>query len=1576
MSKLFRKEISHDVDSIDFSYMTESEIERISTVQISNPTIFNSLQQPNKNSLYDLRMGAFDVNQVCETCQQGYFECEGHCGHVDFSNTPLYNPFLLSTLVRCMKGMCLNCFHFRASPIAIRHIVVKMKLIHAGLVDELAILDTLPTAGVAKSKDESEDVMFNNDYINEILNELEERAHEKFETPGFNPKDISNYHLVQEQREILSAFWSITDTKTCASCGCSAHKITAEQRCKLRLKYNVDDLKRMRSKNISPDPAYGTVTVVGGANKGKILTPPLVKERFERLLSNEADIFSMFFSSFDENLNRFKRVTSSTFFVHKLLVPPNRFRPPSFFDGQSFEHAQNQQLLTILGINYNLNETIRKLHKLEGSLLDETNPDASINIDENEDYRNLYLDFNEKYSELQLAMNSWFDSANNHSKDAPNGIRQILEKKEGLFRMNMMGKRVNFSARSVISPDPYIAVNEIGLPLYFAKKLSFPEPVNPHNKEQLKQMVINGPETYPGANYVEDQNGRLYNLGTCSEDRRLQLAKSLTTRTDTLHDSELPNSVPKRVYRHLCDGDPLLVNRQPTLHKASMLAAKGRVIHKGKTIRMHYANCKSFNADFDGDEINLHYLQDQLSRTEGLHLANANLQYISQTDSSPLRGLVLDHIVAGMLLTKLDTFFDAEHFKTLVVEACMSYDSNFSRFARISLPKPAIMFPERRWTGKQVISAILLHISKQHGKKLNNISKCKIPVGVWGVGYEHESHVIIRDSQLLTGIAGKSQIGASNYGMVHAVHQYYDSNSAGALLSSLGRVLTKYLQMKGFTVGIGDLIVTKQSNKNRHNIAGATDVSGEEVAREFLTNELGVSEMAGRSEIDAALMHVFSDQSIHKKLDSAYQAKNGQLTTDVIEDMFSTGQIFPFPQNNFAAMVVSGAKGSKVNFSQIMCLLGQQALEGRRVPVMLSGKTLPCFQPMETDSRAGGFIFNRFLTGLKPYDYYFHCMAGREGLVDTAVKTAVSGYLQRCLIKAMEGISVSYDGSVRDFNNNIVQFLYGEDGLDTTRISYLKQFDFFKNNLDLNVSKSEMKSYKSIEKKQRKIYLRNIKGKVQKKTPLLNRQNPYKKIGVCSENYFKDVEDFTNSVKFSNEEEEAHFKYSLMKNYQECLVDPGEVVGIVAGQSIGEPSTQMTLNTFHLAGHGAVNVTLGIPRLREIVMTAAKVIKTPNMSIHIKSGEMEDAERVAKILRPTMLTTLWKNLTVVQTVEGSANGSVRVYTIQVHFADLPEDNKDAMQSALVQYQRKVCHQIDVILRRMNISFTSEAIATTESQRRRVLDEEMESDDEDMGEEAGSLQKSRNRDYEETEDDVVTEKDVDDEIINEEEEKEEEKPKKKPKKKKNTHATDYLSDAGWEGNTFAFRIALPLHVPRLLAVALCEEAAMSIAVSQVPGITNSYIFNKPEGLFVQTEGINLEAAFQIGINTGLFELSDVDSNDVDYIRRVFGIEACRNAIIKEVSSIFSAYGITVDYRHLSLLADYITVGGDYRAFNRIGIGNTQSPMTKATFETSVKFISECALRHDRDSLFSPSGSISVGMPIKTGTGAFEILQPLE
>eukprot|EP00879_Flechtneria_rotunda_P019031 GHRR01019981.1.p1 GENE.GHRR01019981.1~~GHRR01019981.1.p1 ORF type:complete len:960 (+),score=400.61 GHRR01019981.1:550-3429(+) len=503
------------------------------------------------------------------------------------------------------------------------------------------------------------------------------------------------------------------------------------------------------------------------------------------------------------------------------------------------------------------------------------------------------------------------------------------------------------------------------------------------------------------------------------------------------------------------------------------------------------------------------------------------------------------------------------------------------------------------------------------------------------------------------------------------------------------------------------------------------------------------------------------------------------LASEVIKACIPAGQAKPFPKNCMSLMTVSGAKGSTVNFSQIACLLGQQELEGRRVPRTASGKTLPCFRAYDGGARAGGFVGDRFLTGLRPQEYYFHCMAGREGLVDTTVKTSRSGYLQRCLVKNLEALRVAHDGTVRDVcDGSVVQLYYGDDGLDVMKVSYMKQTAFLAANAasaagqigllpsssssDGGPDCSHQQQHQDLQVQEllRKLGLfggrqaevaaalhrrqqlltaadqgdEQAKAQLQQDLPLMARWFPCA-LGATSESFADTLERFcTNPPEHllktpevtgaaaaaaeaaaalaaataasaggdaSSEKkkkkkkdkvagQQAELLQQLLSNklvlaenkmaqltpedfralmqlkFMSALAAPGEAVGVIAAQSVGEPSTQMTLNTFHMAGRGEANVTLGIPRLREILMTAAPRIKTPTMTMPLlPSCDDVQAQLLANRMRKLRLAEclrgikLWERPAVPAPHLTTGGHWGKGYDLQLRFYRIDQYPKEA-----------------------------------------------------------------------------------------------------------------------------------------------------------------------------------------------------------------------------------------------------------------------------------------------------------------------------
>ncbi|KAL8286881.1 hypothetical protein RQP46_003887 [Phenoliferia psychrophenolica] len=1398
----------------------------------------------------------------------------------------------------------------------------------------------------------------------------------------------------------------------------------------------------------------------------RIVMPQEVRAHLRLLFQHEAAIVALLYAPHGPLVSpelsltdKAGRASPDIFFMDVVSVPPTRFRPAATMGDQVFENPQNSLLNGILRQTFTVRD-LSNAFALAHVVPEEGKPEV--------DKTRVYLQLQESLINLQVAVNSMIDSTKNPmiirgGKLPPQGVKQMLEKKEGLFRKNMMGKRVNYAARSVISPDVNIETNEIGVPPIFARKLTFPEPVTAHNIQNMRKLVINGPHTHPGASFIQMEDGNLTSLDKKTIEERTALANKLLapeSRPPTFRldrpDVGLPATrtpqINRKVYRHLDDGDIVILNRQPTLHKPSMMCHRVRVLKGEKTIRMHYANCNSYNADFDGDEMNMHFPQSHLAQAEARLIANTDNQYLVPTSGNPLRGLIQDHVVAGVWLTNKDTFFTREEYYQLIYGALRTED-NYTGEGMIKTLPPAIWKPQPLWTGKQVISTIMKNITPPDANGINFSCKAKVPGSSWGV-HTVEETVLFVDGELLTGILDKAQIGASPYGLVHSVHELYGAESAGKLLSILSRLLTKFLQNRAFTCRMDDLLLTEKGNADRRAMLAGVNEKGLDAALEYVgLSAADKSLPATADDLRVRLEEILRDDYKLAGLDATVEGETNQVTTKLIKQCLPHGLVKPFPHNNMQTMTVSGAKGSNVNASQISCLLGQQSLEGRRVPTMVSGKTLPSFKAFETAPRAGGFVAGRFLTGIRPQEYYFHCMAGREGLIDTAVKTSRSGYLQRCLIKHLEGLRVHYDNTVRNSDQSVLQFNYGEDSLDVTKQKHLLQFEFAVRNTQSLVQRLNPKTVlERINDLGNEWTKKMVKPDPEgTRPPSLSVHSPSTNLGSVSEMYALAVEQYikTNPQRLLKTKHKAdrkdwpafidtkalmkveHFRSLMNIRYMRSLVEPGEAVGLMASQGVGEPSTQMTLNTFHFAGHGAANVTLGIPRLREIVMTASQNIKTPTMQLPILSTVTPARlEKFCQSSTRLTLSQLVDNVRVTERLSSKSSDNnfsrQKLYTIRLAFypaadyeAEYAVDREQILagiQKAFVpMLDRAILKEIkqndkeikaqagDVGKARSQVSLAAAARAEgaangddEDGDSRPVPRDNGELEDGDA-DDARRKRQAKDESDDESEDDVAdedrieadfkdsdSESDDDDESIDGEDPemaqirvKGESVSRMKQMQRKISDASRYIDKVRFDidgGEFCELDLEFSSRAHKLLLVGIVERVCRDAIVHEISGIARCFVGkaaneNAAADRVAVTEGVNLRACWNFG--NGVVDLNKIYTNDVGAILRTYGVEAARTSIIKEMSGVFSVYGIGVDYRHLTIIADYMTCEGGYKPFNRTGLSNNTSPFLKASFETTAGFVAEAALYGDFDDLGSPSSNIVLGKIPKSGTGVFDL-----
>ncbi|MBI2452433.1 hypothetical protein HYV50_05155 [Candidatus Pacearchaeota archaeon] len=651
---------------------------------------------------------------------------------------------------------------------------------------------------------------------------------------------------------------------------------------------------------------------------------------------------------------------------------------------------------------------------------------------------------------LQYHVTTFFDNnvsrippARHRSGQPLKTITERIKGKEGRIRHNLAGKRVNYSARTVVSPDPYLKINEIGVPLEIAEIITVAESVTSTNIEEMKELIKNG-NNYPGANNVIRTDGRRKRV---TEDLKEEIIAELK-----------PGY---KVERHLRDGDIVLVNRHPTLHKQGLMAQYVKVL-SGRTFRLHPAAAAPYNADYDGDEINIHSCQNEEALSEAKVLLDINNNIISSKNNTNLVGTIADAVTGAYLLGRDNV---------------------------------------EKTNADQLLFAT---------GTMNSHKKKEIP------GTEVFAQVIPKGSDVkIPGIITASKtFGAEDGEMVKIIDKDFGRDVAVDTISKAFTLGTIYLTRKGYTLSLKDLSVSDKAKEMAGEVVDRAQKRAYEVIEEY---NLGKLEAVPGKTVEET-----RETKIMQALNTV-----GTEINEIVKANLSQ-------EENVNKMIKSESKGSVLNITQMACCVGQQSLWSKRISFGYSGRTLSFFKKEDFGPETKGFIKSSYLKGLKPTEFFFGAITGRDSLMDTALRTPKSGYLYRRLVNALQDLKVEYDFTVRDASENIVQFAYGFDGRDVA-----------------------------------KLHLKNDK------------------------------------------------------------ISPGEAVGVVTAQSFGEASTQMVLNVFHHAGVAQMQITLGLPRLIEI-LDARKQPSTPVMEAYLdkEHNNEKEARIIAEKIKEVKLKEVGSQMNV------------------------------------------------------------------------------------------------------------------------------------------------------------------------------------------------------------------------------------------------------------------------------------------------------------------------------------------------------------
>ncbi len=589
--------------------------------------------------------------------------------------------------------------------------------------------------------------------------------------------------------------------------------------------------------------------------------------------------------------------------------------------------------------------------------------------------------------------------ARHRSGRALRTITQRLKGKEGRFRLNLSGKRVDFSARTVISPDPLLSINEVGVPRAIAEILTVPERVTEWNIEEMKELVMKGPQGHPGANYIIRNDGRRVDL-------------RFTKDPNILADALAPGFI---IERHLRDGDVVLFNRQPSLHRISIMAHEVRVMPY-RTFRLNLCVCRPYNADFDGDEMNLHVPQSEEARSEAYILMRVQEHISTPRYGGPIIGAIQDFITSSYFLTMDGSVYTREEASTLVTAAHLT-----------DLPEPRGIDESGKpyWTGKQLFSTLLPTTMNFTMKSMFCVhhDECK------RTACELGGYVAIRNGQLISGVIDKKGFGAEQPDSVlHRILKEYGSDATRQFLDGFTKMLIANIDLRGFSMGFDDVDIPLEGRRRiDQQIADTKD----HVNQLIQTYEKGLLERQPGRTLEETL----------EMLIMAALAKVRDNSSNISAEYLGMA-------NSAVIMAKSGARGNMLNLGQMSACVGQQSVRGKRITRGYKERTLPHFKHGDLSADGRGFVDASFRSGLEPIEFFMHACGGREGLVDTAVRTSTSGYMQRRLINALQDISSLYDGTVRDSIGGIIQFIYGDDNVDPTKSDHGKAV-----NLDIILDK-------------------------------------------------------------------------------------------------------------------------------------------------------------------------------------------------------------------------------------------------------------------------------------------------------------------------------------------------------------------------------------------------------------------------------------------------------------------------------------------------------------------------------------------
>ena len=1412
---------------------------------LNNKAVYGGLMDP--------RMGTSDRNERCKTCDCTYSgsgkmnDCPGHFGHIELIK-PVFHCGFIDQVTRILRCVCHHCSRLLIDEksfkdkktLSLNDCELRLAAIHE-------VCKGKKRCETAKSGD-----------IDEMLDAV-----------GISTVDENGNANLNSMKNGVAAF------RASSGCGNSLPKYTRKG-LTIEIEYP-DDMEQ----------------IPGNGDKKQKLSAAKAYEILRHITDDDV-----------RKLGLNPQYARPEWLVISVLpVPPPPVRPMVVFDETPSEDDLTHALVNIVKTNNFLESSIAR-------------GDPSHTIEELEQLLTHHI---ATYFDNERA-----DTARATQRGSGRPLKTITQRlkgKEGRLRGNLMGKRVDFSARTVITADPNLSIDQVGVPKAVAQRLTLPVVVTPFNKHELQELVekskSQNPVQWPGAMYIIRTDLSRVDLRYIRSENDVALEYGYV------------------VERHLRDDDIVLFNRQPSLHKMSIMGHRAKVLD-WSTFRLNLSVTTPYNADFDGDEMNLHVPQSINAKADAQELMMVPRNIVTPQNNRNVMGIVQDALLGVTRMTKRDVFIEKD-----VVMNTMMWIATWDGV----LPTPAILKPRPLWTGKQLFSMICPKINYS-GESLSHPKN-----GINPFNYL-DSEVLIHSGHLLQGIVDKNIVGTSGGSVVHTVWLQNGWEETRNFMNQVQTVVNYWMVNTSYTVGIADTVADRQTLDT---IQGTLNDA-----------KVKVKDIMSRAQQPGGLI-----MQPGKPIMDSFEYDINLVLNNTRDTVGNRAQASIKERNSIKGTVMAGSKGSALNISQIIACVGQQNVQGKRIQYGFKQRTLPHFPKDDLGMESRGFVENSYLRGLTPQEFYFHAMCGREGVIDTAVKTSETGYIQRRLVKAMETVMTRYDTTLRNSRGCVMQFLYGEDNMDGQRIQkqkfdgydlnrkafhdeyyldlssdnfgilpnivnangecakYLQPhiIDSCRNDPELHSMLDEefsqlLKDREELQKIQASrgpgqeadasTYLPvNIdrliwNAKRQFNVNNLEPTDLHPKIVIEKVKWIINELLFIRGDDMLSREAQANatllfsifvrlklsckrvLRYhrlnkaaldqvvgQIVADFHAAIVAPGETVGVLAAQSLGEPATQMTLNTFHNTGIGSKNVTLGVPRLNEI-LNVAKNIKTPYLVIYLhEANDQKEVEDFSSIIAYTTLG----DLTLKTEIHYDPDPLTTVVEDDLEFVNeyfslgavFEEENPHLMSPwvlRLVLDPKKLGELLEVgqldmdqISNKITSYYGSglHVLSTDSNAENLVLRIRIMSSDEDKATEGEDV------------------------------------------------------NSGSEDHELLRRLQKNLLDLHLFGVPGIKKAYFS-KKDNIQVYSNEKGWQRKTEWVLETDGSNLA---QVMIMPAVNHKTIV-SNDLCEMFTVLGIEAARATIINEFRNALSAFGIYVNYRHLACLADCMTFGGFLMAISRHGI----------------------------------------------------------